>query len=87
MNRFASKANQTTIVRRYGLWDHTSPTASCPCLRASPAQAITPTITQKVFCTYTDTCQGMGGRKWRGEVFAGRRSSSHGYYQRNNQRK
>ena len=47
MNRFASKANQTTIVRRYGLWDHTSPTASCPCLRASPAQAITPTITQR----------------------------------------
>jgi hypothetical protein len=34
----------------------------------------------KLFCTYTDTCQGMCGRKRRGEVLAGRRSSSHGYH-------
>jgi hypothetical protein len=46
MNRLTLKDNQTTVVQRYGFWDHTSPPASCLYLGASPAQAITPTITQ-----------------------------------------
>jgi hypothetical protein len=33
MNRLALKDNQTTVVRRYGFWDYTSPTASCPYFR------------------------------------------------------
>ena len=87
MSRLAS--NKTTRPLLYGAMGSGILVALLPfalVLGTSPAQATTQAITQS-FSAPVDTCQGTCGRKWRGEVLAGRRSSRHGYYQRNHQRK